>query len=107
MMSQSLLADTSYTFSVTPRYAGDVDGIVSTTSPISLRSDGFTHSDIDNVPDFEDVDDDGNGLIELYNVNDLNMVRDDLTGASFAGNSSGCGGGFDSEGLGRRRVQRL
>ncbi|MCH9664537.1 MAG: hypothetical protein K0U41_01670, partial [Gammaproteobacteria bacterium] len=75
---QGLSADTSYTFSVTPRYAGDVDGIVSSTNPISLRAAGFTHSDIDSIPDFEDVDRDGDGLIELYNVNDLNLVRNNL-----------------------------
>ncbi|MCH9665086.1 MAG: hypothetical protein K0U41_04485, partial [Gammaproteobacteria bacterium] len=95
---QGLSASTSYTFSVTPIYAGDVDGVPATVTT-SLRAAGSGHSDFDNVPDAEDVDNDGDGLIEIYNVNDLNMMRDDLSGASLAGNSSGCGGDLDDQGL--------
>ena len=47
--------------------------------------DGCRNSD-------EDVDDDGNGLIEIHNAWELDQVREDLTGRSFAGNSTGCGG---------------
>ncbi len=36
------------------------------------------------------VDRDGNGLIEINNLNDLNDIRNDLTGASLRGSSVGC-----------------
>ena len=47
--------------------------------------DGCRNSD-------EDVDDNGNGLIEIHNAWELDQVREDLNGRSFAGDSAGCGG---------------
>ena len=60
------------------------------TSWISDRNtdydgDGCRNSD-------EDADDNGNGLIEIYNARELDLVREDLAGRSFSGDGIGCGG---------------
>ena len=45
-----------------------------------------------------DIDDDGDGLVDLRTAAELDLVRADLTGRSLAGDSSGCGGGVDTNG---------
>ena len=57
------------------------------------RSDALTDADGDGCHSAnQDVDDDGNGLIDIHNATELDQVREGLTGESFAGNSDGCGG---------------
>ena len=54
--------------------------------------------DKDSVPNFLDVDDNGNGLIEIATADELNQVRHNLLGSSFQasaegeGDVTGCGG---------------
>ncbi|MCH9666003.1 MAG: hypothetical protein K0U41_09195, partial [Gammaproteobacteria bacterium] len=91
---QGLSGSEEFVLKVIPTYPGDVDGSASATATLRLRPG---HSDFDDVLDTADIDVDGDGLIELDNVNDLNRMRDDLAGASFAGSTSGCGGDVDSE----------
>ena len=56
-------------------------------------SNGSTDMDGDGCRDSdEDVDDNGDGLIEIRDDTDLDQVRDDLNGRTLAGNSDGCGG---------------
>ena len=56
----------------------------------------FKDTDDDGTGDNADVDDDGDGLIEISTEAELNNVRNDLTGASYAdsavraGSSAGC-----------------
>ncbi len=90
-----LSANTSYTFSVTAIYA-DSDAMPVNITIRSLAI-GSINDDLDAFNDDQDVDDDGNGLIELHNVDDLNMMRADLAGASLAGDRTGCGGVLDSD----------
>ena len=56
-------------------------------------SDEDLDDDNDMTPDTTDVDEDGDGLIEIATLAQLNMVRDRLQGGSLRGNSTGCGGG--------------
>ena len=63
-------------------------------------------TDRDGVADNVDVDDDGDGLIEIRTAAELAAMRFDLTGASLDltdddtenGSSAGCGGGMDNNG---------
>ncbi|MCH9664743.1 MAG: hypothetical protein K0U41_02715 [Gammaproteobacteria bacterium] len=95
-----LSANTSYTFSVTSIYT-DNDAMLVAGVPVNITirslAAGSINDDLDAFNDDQDVDDDGNGLIELHNVDDLNMMRADLAGASLAGDSTGCGGVLDSD----------
>ena len=54
----------------------------------------FMDDDIDgdSFMNADDVDDDGDGLIEIATAEQLNQVREVLSGVSFAGNNTGCGG---------------
>ena len=66
-------------------------------------SDGLKYTDRISLEVIVDADDDGNGLIEIYNLMDLHNMRHNLAGTSYktgadaAGDSSGCplqGGGL-------------
>lgn len=59
-----------------------------TNSNINKGTDG--DADGDGVPDVNDLDADGDGLIEIYSADELDMIRLDYTGASFAGDTRGC-----------------
>ncbi|MCH9665123.1 MAG: hypothetical protein K0U41_04670 [Gammaproteobacteria bacterium] len=50
--------------------------------------------DRDGFHDDEDIDDDGDGLIEISTSAEFNYMRLDLTGRSFLGITQGCGGGL-------------
>ena len=66
------------------------DGVGAATD---WTSDATTDKDGDGCRDSdEDVDDNGDGLIEIRDDTELDQVRDDLSGRSFAGDSAGCGG---------------
>ena len=60
-----------------------------------------TDDDNDTIPDEADVDDDGDGLMEISTAEQLNQTRHNLLGSSFKlspggmGNISGCGDGKD------------
>ncbi|MBE8183138.1 MAG: hypothetical protein HAW61_06440 [Candidatus Portiera sp.] len=63
----------------------------------------FVDTDEDGEPDHIDVDDDGNGLIEIYTAEELNATRNNLkgTGLNLTGANSdsiGCGGAMDADG---------
>ncbi len=59
-----------------------------------LPDDIDTDIDGDTVANEEDIDGDGDGLIEIYTLEQLNWIRHDLTGSSqhngVAANTSGC-----------------
>ena len=93
----------SYTFTVSLTLQNDDAGregpAASIRWAIGLDDDGNGIADFldadddgDGMTNFLDVDDDGNGLIEIHNAEELDQVRADLTGVSFAGNNTGCGG---------------
>ena len=90
MITSSLTPNESYNFTVALILGGDDAGREGPapfiTVGIGLNDDG------DSIANFLDVDDNGNGLIEIHNAEELNQVRADLNGASFAGDSAGCGG---------------
>ncbi|AJQ92857.1 thrombospondin type 3 repeat-containing protein [Gynuella sunshinyii] len=46
--------------------------------------------DGDSILNAEDVDQDNDGLIELYSLDDLDAMRDDLLGRTLSGNGLGC-----------------
>ncbi len=46
--------------------------------------------DGDGVVNVRDLDADGNGLIEIFSAEELDMIRLDYAGTSFAGDTSGC-----------------
>ena len=58
-------------------------------------------TDGDREPDNIDVDDNGNGLIEISTINMLNNIRNNLAGTTYTdtpggvGNTTGCGNGND------------
>ena len=54
--------------------------------------------DGDGVSAADDIDEDGDGLIEIATAAEFNQLRDDLAGSSFSGNSLGCGGDFYANG---------
>ena len=58
----------------------------------SVSTAEITASDMDGdgVPDVRDIDADGDGLIEIYSADELDMIRLDYTGASMDGNANGC-----------------
>ncbi|MCH9664797.1 MAG: hypothetical protein K0U41_03010 [Gammaproteobacteria bacterium] len=73
------------------------------SQPATFTMDRFDLDD-DDVFDAVDVDDDGDGLIELHTAAELNMMRNNLNGTGLdsdnsdmvfdtGGNSMGCGGG--------------
>ena len=85
----------------------DKDGIADSQDPIPNSSPANVKlGDMDGDAYFgdEDVDDDGNGLIEIHNAAEFSMIRNNLAGTSFSsvkgskGNSDGCGGGVSSAG---------
>ena len=65
-----------------------------TTPPTTPVPEPDLDLDDDGVNDIDDVDDDDNGLIEIRTLEQLNMIRNDLTGASLhdgtVGVSTGC-----------------
>ena len=71
----------------------DGDGALDTIDncPITVNNNQLD-TDNDTAGDLCDVDANGNGLIDIRTVAELNMMRANLTGESLAGDSSGCGG---------------
>ena len=61
-------------------------------SIIASATYNLSDSDSDSYADAFDVDDDGNGLIEIATIEQLYFVRFNMTGTSYNGNSNGCGG---------------
>ncbi len=43
----------------------------------------------------DDMDDDGDGLVDIYAASTLNQIRDNLAGTGLRSNSTGCGNGED------------
>ena len=92
----------SYTFTVSLTLEGNDAGKERATPPITIdvgpddngngRADFLDDDDGDNIANYLDVDSNGNGLIEIATAEELNQVRANLTGRSFAGDSMGCGG---------------
>ena len=75
-------------------FTGSMDNcpLISTTNQGNIDNDGDTYGDAC------DVDDDGDGLIEIETKEELNSIRYDLKGASYktsdsdTGTTTGCGG---------------
>ncbi|MCH9665007.1 MAG: hypothetical protein K0U41_04080, partial [Gammaproteobacteria bacterium] len=86
----------TFTFTATEDVA---TGINDFASGISFVGIGMGDTDGDNITNSFDVDDDGDGLIEIATAAELNQLRDDLAGSSFSGNSFGCGGGRAGDAL--------
>ena len=92
----------SYTFTVSLTLEGNDAGKERATPPITIdvgpddngngRADFLDDDDGDSIANYLDVDSNGNGLIEIATAEELNQVRANLTGRSFAGDSMGCGG---------------
>ena len=80
----------SYNFTVSLTLKGS-DAGKEGTAPFVTVAIG-PNDDGDGTPNFLDVDDNGNGLIEIHDAGELNQMRADLTGESFAGDNAGCGG---------------
>ncbi len=55
-------------------------------------------TDNDGVADTVDVDFDGDGLVEIYTLSDLNAMREDLSGTSLDGDDQGCPSGAGCNG---------
>lgn len=76
---------------------GDYSGVLSFTSDggdaaidvtMTVVGNGAGNdADNDGIPDAVDADDDGDGLIEIFSINDLNEIRNDLSadGSSLSG----------------------
>ena len=77
----------------TRRSDSDNDGIdnIIDNCPIIVNNDQ-ADIDNDNIGDVCDVDNNGNGLIEIATIEELYNVRSDLRGTSYMGDSNGCGG---------------
>ncbi|MCH9664546.1 MAG: hypothetical protein K0U41_01715, partial [Gammaproteobacteria bacterium] len=58
---------------------------------LPVNSSTIIDTDSDGVADLEDVDDDGDGLIEIATATEFNDMREDSYGRSFGGNAQGCG----------------
>jgi len=85
------LADGTYNTSID--FTGDGgDASVNVIMEVSGQGAG-NDADNDGIPDEADADDDGDGLIEIYTINDLDNVRNDLD-ASGTGLSGAPSGGF-------------
>lgn len=59
----------------------------------ALRLGGAIDTDNDGVVNYFDRDIDGDGLIEISNLADLDEIRNNLTGTALFGDSTGCGTG--------------
>ncbi len=90
MISSGLTNGQSYNFTVSLILNGTDTGKEG-TAPVATVAIG-PNDDGDGTPNFLDVDDNGNGLIEIHNAEELNQVRANLNGVSFAGDARGCGG---------------
>ena len=102
-MIPGLTNEEYYTFTVDLTLEGDDTGREGTAASIRWAigpdDDGDGYADFlvvdddgDGIANFLDVDDDGDGLIEIATAEQLNQVREVLSGVSFAGNNTGCGG---------------
>ena len=70
----------------------DNDGVEDNTDAFPTDPAESMDTDNDRVGDNADIDDNGNGLIEIYNARELDLVREDLAGRSFSGDRRGCSG---------------
>ena len=88
-----------YTFTVSLTLNGDSVGKEGIPPSVSVAIG--PNYDGDSIVDFMDVDDDGDGLIEIATAEQFNQIRHNLLGSSFIisqggiGNSIGCGNGKD------------
>lgn len=69
------------------------DGNYFTAPDVEQSFNVTADSDNDGVGDSSDVDDDGDGLIEISSLADLDEMRNDLAGASLYGVTAGCPSG--------------
>ncbi|MCH9665912.1 MAG: thrombospondin type 3 repeat-containing protein, partial [Gammaproteobacteria bacterium] len=63
---------------------------------LPVDSGTIIDTDADGVADLEDVDADGDGLIEIATATEFNDMREDSYGRSLSGNSNGCGNDFNA-----------
>ncbi|MCH9664394.1 MAG: hypothetical protein K0U41_00915, partial [Gammaproteobacteria bacterium] len=97
-----------YEFSIIPVFSNLTDrGIAVATSGarvLIVIPPSLPDLDGDGVADVDDVDDDGDGLIEIRTADEFNMIRNNLAGTNLTatviadGNDSGCGNGADITG---------
>ena len=97
-----LASDRYYEFDIIPVFSNLNDrGIAVATSGARVMPPSLPDLDGDSVADVDDVDDDGDGLIEIRTANEFNMIRNNLAGTNLtatvpaAGNDSGCGNNAD------------
>ena len=62
---------------------------------LDSATDNEPDSDDDGAPDICDVDDDGDGLIEIRTLSELNNVRNNLAGTTYNDDNTGCGNESD------------
>ncbi|WP_095500557.1 beta strand repeat-containing protein [Paraferrimonas haliotis] len=102
---QDGVGDNSDAFPNDPTETSDLDGdSIGDNSDPDIDGDGveneadFYPLDATGVSPDDDVDLDDDGLIELYTLDDLDAMRNDLTGTSFNGRTAGCAGSSDGTG---------
>ena len=72
-----LTYDATYEITVAVRYA---DGTSVDSAPVQGKTGTNPDIDGDGIVNTEDADDDNNGLIEIHNLDQLALLRDDLNG---------------------------
>ena len=68
----------------------DADGVGDNSDIFPLDPMESADSDLDGAGDTADVDADGDGLIEVASLYELDLIRNDLLGRSLDGDSTGC-----------------
>ncbi len=84
-------ADSSYSLDVS--YSSNGIGAKQGIPNSALRLGAALDTDNDGVANYYDIDKDGDGLIEISTLADLDEVRNNLTGTALFGNSTGCNTG--------------
>ncbi|MCH9664718.1 MAG: hypothetical protein K0U41_02590, partial [Gammaproteobacteria bacterium] len=95
------LGNRYYEFFIIPTFRdfSEKGVIVKAAGPRILITDDATDSDRDGIMDAQDVDDDADGLIDIYTAEQFDLIRNNLAGRAFSdtpgeyGSDIGCGNG--------------